>query len=362
VSLINDALKAAQRERSGRQSGTTSQQLEGFFPYAAGATTRVRSSRRPVIVVGGAAVVLLAITAWLMWPQGTKPPASGRPPIILPAPVTVSQTPPVVDSAAVATARPDAGVVTADRSPAATPDQQRSPGRSQQSASSSETRESATSGAAAATIPDPAPRRDSAGEQPMRAIVPKIDYEAQATVLFNAGELAAARDKFELATRFAPNARAWTNFGVTLQRLADYSGAMAAYRSAIGIDANYLEAWLYQGRLAAEQGDTARAIPLFQRARAINPRHAEVNVELARLEYGMGNWTEAKRFAEEAIRGDVTNTRAYWYLAVASDPLKDNDASIRGYSGYLQYVGDAPDQATFIGWARTRLAELRGKP
>ena len=74
------------------------------------------------------------------------------------------------------------------------------------------------------------------------------------------------------------------------------------------------------------------------------------------------NWTQARRFAEVALRGDATNVRAYWYLAVASDPLKDAEATVRGYTGYLRYVGDAPDQAKFVGWARTRLEELRGKP
>jgi len=87
-----------------------------------------------------------------------------------------------------------------------------------------------------------------------------------------------------------------------------------------------------------------------------------VNVELARLEYESKNWTEAKRFAEEALRGDPANIRAYWFLGVASDPLKDVDGSIRGYAGFLQYVGDTPDQAKFVGWARTRLAQLRVKP
>ena len=190
----------------------------------------------------------------------------------------------------------------------------------------------------------------------------RIDYEAQATVLFNAGDLSGAREKFLLATRYAPTARAWTNYGVTLQRLGDNVGAAAAYQSAIGIDANYLEAWLYQGRLAADLGDVAKATPLFHRALAINPRHADVNVELARLAYDARNWTEARRFAEEAARSQPSNARAHWYVAVASDALKDVDATIRAYTAYLQTVVNERDQAQFVGWARQRLAELKGRP
>jgi tetratricopeptide (TPR) repeat protein len=192
--------------------------------------------------------------------------------------------------------------------------------------------------------------------------VPRIDYEAKATALFNAGDLDGARENFELATRFAPTARAWTNYGVTLQRLGDYPGASSAYRAAVGVDANYLEAWLYQARLASEMKDAAKAVPLLQRALAINPHSPDVNIELARLEADAKNWTETRKFAEEAIRSDPTNARGQWYFAVASDQLKDGDAAIRGYTAYLQYVGAAErDQAQFVGWARTRLAELRGK-
>jgi tetratricopeptide (TPR) repeat protein len=191
----------------------------------------------------------------------------------------------------------------------------------------------------------------------------RIDYEAQATAAFNAGDLLAAREKFMLATRYAPTARAWTNYGVTLQRLGDNAGAAAAYQSAIGIDANYLEAWLYQGRLASDLGDIGRAIPLFHRARAINPRNADVNIELARLQYDAKNWSDARRFAEDAMRGDPTNARGHWYFAVASDQLKDTEDAIRGYSGYLQTVGAADrEQAQFVGYARERVALLKGRP
>jgi tetratricopeptide (TPR) repeat protein len=191
----------------------------------------------------------------------------------------------------------------------------------------------------------------------------RVDYEAQATALFNAGDLVAAREKFQLATRYSPTARAWTNYGVTLQKLGDNGGAAAAYQSAIGIDANYLEAWLYQGRLAVSLNDVARAIPMFQRARAINPRHSDVNVELARLENDAKNWTESRRFAEDAVRGDPSNARAHWYLAISTDQLQDFEVAVREYAAYLQTVGAAErDQAQFVGYARQRLVQLRGKP
>ena len=360
MSLLHDAIKAKQKERAARGSSEGNQPLamEGFLPYVSGSPVRDRSRRGPMIVGGVAALVLIAFTVWLAWPKRSSPPTQVRAPIILPPPVMVSQQPKTVSPP-----RPNADTLLsqpAEQIPAALPNVPRagSTAQSQEPQPTAQREIVAASQNASAAVTE---GRESPRVEPT-PVRPSVDYEAQATLLFNAGDLAGARDKFVLATRFAPSARVWTNYGVTLQRLGDLSGAIAAYRSAVGIDGNYLEAWLYQGRVAAEQGELTRAVPLFQRALAINPRNAEANVELARLEYESQNWTQARRFAEAALRGDATSVRAYWYLAVASDPLKDTEAAIRGYTGYLRFVGDAADQAKFIGWARTRLEELRGKP
>lgn len=354
MSLISDAIKTAQKERADRAQAEKSQQqvVDGFFPYVATSPAK-RSRRVPTLVVGGLAVVLMAIVAWKMWQEDPKP---SRPPIILPPPVTVSQRPPVVDSTKVAATEPQPAVIAA-------PDTARRSGVVPPPSANRDASPLRPRGQSAVTTAEAAHRSDSTPAQTIRVISPvRIDYEAQAIALFNADDLPGAKGKFELAVRSAPNARAWTNYGVTLQRLGDTDGAAAAYRAAVGMDANYLEAWLYQGRLAADRRDVAKAVPLFERARAINPKNAEVNVELARLEYDAKNYGEARRFAEDALRSDGTNSRAYWYLGVASDPLKDAEGSYRGYSGYLKFVGDARNQDEFVGWARTRLAQLQSKP
>ena len=369
MSLISDALKTAQRERAGRAQSAKDPEpmLDGFFPYVASEPTRSRSRLVPVLAISSAAVVLLAITAFLMWPRQEKvTPSSSRVPVVLPPRTAVSQSPridsssivssPTVSAEARSGGAPQAAsrlpqadrlVPTVNRPVTALPPQSAQPAPADAGARAPATE----------VVPQTAgPRREIA------PAVTRIDYEAQATALFNAGDLPGAREKFLLATRYAPSARAWTNYGVTLQRLGDNAGAAAAYQSAIGIDANYLEAWLYQGRLAADLGDTYKATPLFQRARTIDPRNADVNVELAKLEYDAKNYTEARRFADDAARAAPSNSRAHWYVGVANDGLRDVEGAIRGYTSYLQTVGTGADQAQFVGWARQRLAELKGKP
>jgi Flp pilus assembly protein TadD len=366
VSLISDALKMAQRERNDRgQSANEPQPLiDGFFPYVSSAPTKKVSRRGLFIAISGATLLVLGVVGFLLWPTltGSRNPQP-KSPIVLPPRVAGVTKPLTTDTATRRVV--DSQVVPTDAPvgrPAVVQDVPQAPRRA-----------TAPENPVTIRAAEPAPpRRDSAVARAIETVertptraqpaVPRVDYEAQAAAAFNAGDLVTAREQFQLATRFAPTARAWTNYGVTLQRLGDLGGAAAAYQSAIGVDANYLEAWLYQGRLAVQMGDVAKAIPLFQRARAINPRHAEVNVELARLESEVKNWSETRRFAAEAVRSDPTNARAQWYLAVSSDQLKDPDTAIRAYTAYLQTVGAAErEQSQFVGWARQRLAELRGK-
>lgn len=371
MSLITDALKAAQRERASQTKAAKGAPPvgDGFFPYVSNTPAKTRRRRAPIILVSSAVVVILAGTAWLLRSALIKPPTVARPPIILPPPVTVTQTPAVPNTAAVAIGLTDSSTVASEGAgTVATNDAPAPASKPQGKEVAPRTQAPRVKPVASSTAPATAAggSAESTSRAPtIRGIVqaPRVDYEAEATALFNAGDLAGARDRFQLATRTAPTARAWTNYGVTLQRLGDVTAAAAAYQSAIGIDANYLEAWLYQGRLAADRGDITNAVPLLQRARAINPRSADVNVELARLEYESGNFTEAKRFAEEAARSDPANTRANWYVGVASDTLRDAASAIRGFTAYLQYIGAGErEQAPFVGWARQRLAALKGRP
>lgn len=369
MSLIDDALKTAQRERaaSAQSAGNPSPLIDGFFPYVASSPKRERSKATPLLILTAVAFVLIGAGGWFVFKvfnpsTATVPPAqqtagSGRsvplpekPGASAPAPRIIAESPPAVDS-------------TVSSRPVASDQPQPGPNRSRPA-------REVTVRPPAAAVESPSDGR-RAEESPVTSTerfarpraISRPDYEAEAVALFNAGDLPAARDRFQLATRSVPTARIWTNYGVVLQSLGDLPGAASAYQAAIGLDANYLEAWLYQGRLAVQRGDLAKASPLFQRARAINPRNADVNIEMASLEFEAKNWTESRRFAEEAVRVDPANARGHWFVAVSADQLKDAETATREYAAYLQTVGTgAADQARFIGWARQRLAELRGKP
>jgi Flp pilus assembly protein TadD len=369
MSLISDAIKTAQRQKAGMTPAKESQPLiDGFFPYVSTSAPKRRSNLMP-IVLGLGATIVIAVIAWIgvtkLRSSSNKP---DRAPIVLP-PRGAAQAPVTKDSSKATASRDSQAAPAPVQAPAAVASAESSP----PSAAPRHSRQASSS-----IVVDAAPvaSRDSVTANPRQDIEPaptsisrvvpadaRPNYEEQAAALFNLKDYAGAREKFLLATRYAPTARAWTNYGVTLQMLGDNAGASTAYQTATTIDANYLEAWLYQGRLAVAQGDPARAVPLFQRARSINPRNAEVNTDLAELEFNAKNWTDARKFADDAVKADNANFRAHYYLAVSADQLGDSEVALREYTAYLQTIGGSEAQyARVVQWARQRVSQLRGKP
>jgi Flp pilus assembly protein TadD len=369
MSLISDALKTAQRQRPATPASNEGQPLlEGFLPYVSSTPRESRSSRSRLVIIAAASIAVIAVAAWLSAPVlGRMLGGRGRqdPPILLPPPLVV-RTPVGPEQTA---------VLPVDSQPVASADQgkqTRAPDLSPPAVSASEPR-ATLADTRAVPLAEPAKMRADSAAAPSRISMPSaisptirqpaVDYEAEATALFNAGDLVGARDRFLLATRHSPTARAWTNYGVTLQKLGELPAASAAYEAAIGIDGNYLEAWLYLGRVTIHLGESYKAVPLFERALRINPRHSEVNTELADLQFKAMNWTETRRFAEVAVKADPANARAHYLLAIASDELKDVEVAAREFAAYLQTIGSAgKDDARSMGYAQRRLQELRGKP
>ncbi len=156
---------------------------------------------------------------------------------------------------------------------------------------------------------------------------------------------AAARlfaDAVKLAPEFGP---AWGNLGVARRRLGDVPGALSAYAEALRSDptnptvlsnlallytslgrTGEAEAALAAARLSAAsphllivrgdvelaRGNLVDARRLYQRARRLDPRLADVWVALARLELAAGRPAQARRLATKALRLDpkVVGARA----------------------------------------------------
>jgi Flp pilus assembly protein TadD len=375
VSLINDALKTAQRERSGQSAAGPNGQplLEGFFPYVSTSPSEGRSRLGRVALISSLAVIVLGTAAWLGAPSLKRLFRSGpdRPnPIVLP-PRQVASIPPQITPAVVQAAdtqRSDAPRAdTSNRATSASithefdqpPHDVDRPARRVEPTRSVAVEPQTVTRARDTVIVEPSAAIASAPEP--RNVRP--NYEAEAISAFIAGDYQTARSRFELAVRVAPTASAWTNYGVTLEKLGQPQAAIRAYRSATAVDAGYFNAWLYLARVYNVIGDVAQAVPLFDRAREIEPGNTDVNADLAELEYKSGAFAEARRFADVATQSNPANARAQYYLALAADTLKDRTVARQAFESYLRAVaGQERDNVASVGYARVRLQQLRDRP
>jgi len=373
MSLISDALKTAQRERSGQvtQGPDGSPLLEGFFPYVSTSSAKSKTSLSRGALIGVCCIVVAGVGLWFAAPaiRGALQSAPKQPPVIAlpprqltPAPVpTPTQTPDqqVAASAAMEASSPDStpAQAVAEKPLAARDARPRTQTRPTVTVPQAQPSKHIEVVQQSETTPTP-DRRSAASVE-----APRPNFEAEAVAAYGAGDYQTARLRFEAALRTTPTASAWTNYGVTLEKLGDARAAGTAYQKAMGVDPNYLNAWLYLARLYRAAGDIQRAVPLFNRALEIEPTNSDVNADLAELEFKAGAFSEARRYADVAARSNQSNPRAHYYLALAADTLKDRDLARRGFEDFLRTIaGQERENSASVGYARVRLQELKGKP
>jgi Flp pilus assembly protein TadD len=372
MSLINDALKTAQRERSVQSGVGPGGQplLEGFFPYVSTSSPARRSKLTRLAIMAAVSIVVLGVAAWFTVPsikRSLDARQAKAPSIVLPErptasqPETPTQVAVVTDTQPTAVAAPDSVAVPASEPAPAAPPTRRAAKRSPLA----QPRSSVSASEPVAvprdtTVVDPS---SAIADAPEHRSTSRPNFEAEAVAAFNAGDYPTARSRFEMAVRATPTASAWTNYGVTLEKLGQPQAAIRAYRAAMGIDPNYFNAWLYLARVYNALGDVTQAIPLFDRAHEIDPTNSDVNADLAELEYQAGAFSEARRYADVATRSNPANGRAQYYLALSADTLKDRGVARQAFENYLRTMaGQEKDNAASVGYARIRVQELRDKP
>src|SRR5688572_3275712 len=92
MSLISDALKTAQRERSGREAAESASSpqplLEGFFPYVSASRPAGRfRSGRMITIASFSATIVIAAAGWVFLPAIKKAVGTrGKPATVVPGP------------------------------------------------------------------------------------------------------------------------------------------------------------------------------------------------------------------------------------------------------------------------------------
>ena len=369
MSLIADALKAAQNEKARKAPPARAPQQQGYFPFR----FPTRGSGEPIVsplVIGiGVATAAIALTTLvLVFSPSRKPTA--RPSVVAPiqdsaAATLVLETP--GDSAGLALLDTTEPVPTGELDLETYLDEppprsaSRAPARSAPAPRESEPVASELPPIASASPPARAGtasggRLQITVEQPIGGSSGSGLFE-QGLAAQRRGDFETAKNRYLQATYEQPrNLELWNNLGTVYRALRDLSGAEGAFRTATEIDRNFAPAWNNLGIIFAQQGRAQEAMTALQEAVRLDPANSGAKVNLAIQLHASGALAEARRLLEEALRADPAMAEAHYELGRVLEKQNDRAGAIREYRIFLSTAGGrfpALEQAV-----RSRLVRL----
>jgi len=361
VSLIADALKAAQHEKTQRMPAPAGS--SGFFPVRP--RPRSESIPRPLLYtlaaiagIGGlAAVVTLLLTSHKRAPNftGETPsvlqPGVSPPQALAPAPtsgsaaaLTDSASAIPVEVAEAATLAPPprapAPVVASDQT-AIRVAPTRAAGASTPMGDAAGTplsRDTAQLAAAGLTAAEPSPSRPGTLKIMMeqRPVADIGQLFQQALAAQRRGDLTGARELYLKALERDPgNADLYNNLGTLYRATAELDRAEDAYRHAISLNPRLAAAWSNLGVLLDARGRTKEAIAALQQAMTVDPSNADTKVNLALQYHAAGLYPDAKRLLEDAVRTNPAMPEAQYALARTLEAQGDRNGAVQHYDLFL---------------------------
>ena len=373
MSLIADALKAAQKEKARRAPPPRAAQQPGYFPFRFPTRGSGEPMVSPMIIgvgVAGAAIALVALV--LVFSPSQKP--ETRPPAVAQFPDSVSSTmvlEPPGDTSGLAlldTMPPDASErldVAMDEyvdepPPRAVP---RPSGRTSRP-SPAPVDDSNNSAPLPSIVASTPPRNSESGGGRLQITVDRPAQGSQGSGLFEQGLAAQRRGDYETAknrylqaTYDQPrNLELWNNLGTVYRALKDLSGAEGAFRTATEIDRAFAPAWSNLGIVLAQQGRAQEAMTALQEAVRLDPANIGAKVNLAIQLHAAGAIADARSLLEEAVRADPAMAEAHYELGRVLEKANDRAGAIREYRIFLSTAGGrfpALEQAV-----RSRLVRL----
>ncbi len=181
----------------------------------------------------------------------------------------------------------------------------------------------------------------SGGGEAYPALSPaaKGPYDA-GMAAFQAGDLDGAKNQFAKAIEADPKAfRAYFSTGVIKERLNDQNGALAAYRKAFELQANYEPALVAYGVLLARMGSATEADGFLVRQQSALPASAAVTAALAEVKSLQKDSASAQRLAQEALKKNPNYRPAMVTLARDHYRNRRLDLAVEALRGILDGYG-----------------------
>lgn len=370
MSLIADALKAAQKEKARRAPPARAPQ-QGYFPFR----FPMRGSGEPIVsplVVGiGVATAAIALVALvLVFSTSRKPntptPAVAQFPDSIPA-TTVLETP--GDPGLALTDPTTENLMEADYEEYVDEPPPRSATRpAPRNTATPPARDTEEdSGEPLPSISsNPPPRPGDAMGGRLQITVERPLESSSGGGLFEQGLAAQRRGDYLAAKNYylqatfasSRNPELYNNLGTVYRALRDLPAAEAAYKHATEVDSRFAPAWSNLGIVLAQQGRAQEAMTALQEAVRLDPANSGAKVNLAIQLHAAGQIADARRILDEAVRADPAMAEAHYELARVLEKLNDREGAIREYRIFLTIAGGrfpVLEQAV-----RSRLVRLEG--
>jgi tetratricopeptide (TPR) repeat protein len=98
------------------------------------------------------------------------------------------------------------------------------------------------------------------------------------------------------------------NKGVTAKQAGKVDDAIAAYKEAIGVDADYVDAYMNLGAVYFEKGSFDDALKSFQSASEKDPKNAEAFANIGKVQFTKRSYVESEIAYKKAIALDDKKT------------------------------------------------------
>ncbi|MDO9141360.1 MAG: tetratricopeptide repeat protein [Methylobacter sp.] len=141
-------------------------------------------------------------------------------------------------------------------------------------------------------------------------------------VYYQTGDSASAVTLISKAVALSPTHLMHNHLGAALQAQGQHDSAIASYRAAIALQADYAEAYNNLGAALQEQGKLADAVQAFGQALALNPEFASAQNNLGNALLVQGNLKAAIAcyYASLKIQANNLSTRSNLLLALSYYP------------------------------------------
>lgn len=350
MSVIGNALKAAQREKQRKTGGGTGGPPPVLVPLRSKTAPDSGFSWKRALVLGiGGAAVFAATVLTVQMMKGRTQVGPVPAPIILgdATPVTSDSVPTAPDSARAPVIPPAKSVA---KAPATQP-----------SASTKRTPARAPARVAQSVAP---PRRVDSSANLRIAVEATREDAAQlfaaAVAAHRQGDLTYARRTYERVLVMAPgDVDAMNNLAVLLLARRELDAAERLLRRAVSLAPRNVGVWSNLGTVLRERGQSADAIAAFQHALSIDPQHVATRVSLAQQFFAIASYAKAREILERVVSENPAVAEAQYALGQVLEQQGDIPGAIRAYSTFVRVA--PPRLATHVEVVRRRISDLSGR-